>query len=313
MKKIIFILVSYLLIIWETFAQAPKLTTNDKNLTRDTWDGTSVLLEWIKSIFSKDTFFKILIALWIIIITLIITKIVKAKLNSILEKQFDWDESKEEVFWVITRTINIIILISGFSLAMGVLWVNLGLFMWGIWFGIGFTLKTFLTNFIAWIIMVLNGNYSAWVLVEIWWKKGRLVKVNSLMTELEQFDWVRFLVPNIKFLEEYVSNFHSNDKRRLEAFVTIDYSSDVLKAKMVASKVINSLPNILQAPEPSIILTELWNNWIQLKIMAWISSKDNYFKARSNLTETLNLAFKKAWIKIPFQQITISNRNEIIS
>ncbi len=312
MRKILFILVSYLLVIWNTLALQPKVTTSDKNLTKDTWDWTWVLLEGIKSIFSKDTFFKVLLAILIIIITVIITKIVKAKLNSILEKQSDWDESKEEVFGVITRTVNIIILISGFSLSMWVLWVDLGLFMWGIWFWIWFTLKTFLTNFIAWIIMVLNWNYSSWVLIEIWGKKWRLVKVNSLMTELEQFDWVRFMVPNIKFLEEYVSNFHTNDKRRLEVFVTIDYSADVLKAKMIASKVINSLPNILQAPEPSIILTELQKDWIQLKIMAWISSKDNYFRARSNLTETLNLAYKKAWIKIPFQQITISNRNEII-
>ena len=308
MKKIFFIVLSYLFIIWNTFAQAPKLTTGDKKLVKDTWDWSQEVTSFLSSLFSKDTLFKLFLALLTIILTVIITKIVKNRLSSILAKHADANWWNEEVFWMIIRTINIIILISGFSLAMWIMWLNLWLFMWGIWFGIGFTLKTFLTNFIAWIIMIMNWNYNSWVLIEIWWKKWRIVRVNSLMTELEQFDWVRFLVPNIKFLEEYVSNFHSNDKRRLEAFVTIDYDSDVLKAKMVASKVINSLPNILQAPEPSIIVTELWQNWIQLKIMAWISSHDNYFKSRSNLTETLNLAFKKAWIKIPFQQITISNR-----
>ena len=311
MKKIIFIILSYLFIIWNTFALEPKTTTWDKKLIE--WnDGNWVtqILGFLWDIFSKDTFIKIFLSLAVIWLTFLTTRIVKAKLTRILEKQADWDNSKEEVFWMIVRTVNIMIIVSGFSLAMGILWVNLWLFMWGIWFWIWFTLKTFLTNFIAWIIMLTNGNYSAWILLEIAWKKWRIVKVNSLMTELEQFDWVRFLIPNIKFLEEPVSNFHTNDKRRLEVFVTIDYDSDVLKAKMLASKVINSLPNILQAPEPSIIITELGQNWIQLKIMAWISSKDNYFRARSNLAETINLAYKKAWIKIPFQQITISNREQ---
>jgi small-conductance mechanosensitive channel len=79
---------------------------------------------------------------------------------------------------------------------------------------------------------------------------------------------------------------------------------------MVATKVMNSLPGILQAPEASVIVTELWDNWIRLRIQAWISSKDNYFKARSNITETLNLAFRKSDIKIAYPQITISNRSD---
>ncbi len=309
MKKIFFILLSYFTIIWNSLAQSPNLSGDKTKLTEDTWDWTWALFSWIWSIFSKDTFFKIFLAILVIIWTVVVTKVVKVRLNAILAKQSDWDDWKEEVFWMVTRTINIIILISGFSLAMWILWVNLGLFMWGIWFGIGFTLKTFLTNFVSGIIMVLNWEYSAWMLLEIWWKKWRIIKVNSLMTELEQFDWVRFLVPNIKFLEEYVSNFNTNDKRRVEVFVNVDYNSDILKAKMVATKVINSLPNILQSPEPSVIVTELWADWVQLKVMAWISSQDNYFSARSNLAETLNLAFKQSWIKIPFKQVTISNRN----
>jgi small conductance mechanosensitive channel len=65
------------------------------------------------------------------------------------------------------------------------------------------------------------------------------------------------LVPNIKFLEEYVSNFDTNDKRRVEVYVNLDYNTDILKAKMVATKVMNSLPGILQAPEASVIVTEL--------------------------------------------------------
>ena len=309
-KKIFFILFTYFLIIWNTLALTPKTTTDDKKLTWNDWEWWTQIMGFLWSLFSKETFINLFLAIVVIILTVIITKIVRVRLNKMLAKQSDWDDWKEEVFWMITRTINIIILVSGFSLAMWILWVNLWLFMWGIWFGIWFTLKTFLTNFVSGIIMVMNWEYSSWMLIEIGTKKGRIVKVNALMTELEQFDWVRFLVPNIKFLEEYVSNFDSNDKRRVEVYVTLDYKTDILKAKMIATKVMGSIPGILQAPEASVIVTELWDNWIKLRIQAWISSKDNYFSARSNITETLNLAFRKSDITIAYPQITISNRND---
>ena len=308
-KKIFFIIISYFLIIWNTLALSPRTTTNDKKLIEwNDWNWWTQIIGFLWSLFDKNTFINLFLAIAVINLSIIITKIVKRKLNNILAKQSDWNDWKEEIFWMIIRTVNIIILISGFSLAMWILGVNLWLFMWGIWFGIWFTLKTFLTNFVSGIIMVMNWEYTSWMLIEIWWKKWRIVKINALMTELEQFDWVRFLVPNIKFLEEYVSNFDSNDKRRVEVYVNLDYQTDIVKAKMIATKVMNSLPGILQAPEASVIVTELWDNWVRLRIQAWISSKDNYFKVRSNITETLNLAFKQSGIKIWFKQINILNK-----
>jgi small-conductance mechanosensitive channel len=49
---------------------------------------------------------------------------------------------------------------------------------------------------------------------------------------------------------------------------------------------------------------------INLSLRFWINSKDWYFSSQSNVTETVNLAFKQAWITIPFPQVVISNRND---
>ena len=259
-------------------------------------------------IFSTQVLLRIIFAIITIIITFALAKLAKNRLFAYLENgPMAWETGKEELIWVISRSVNIAILAVWFSITLGVLGIDLAIFMWGIWFGIGFTLKTFLTNFIAWIIMVTQWVYHVGDLIEINGKKGKIAKINSLFTDVEQFDGVFFYIPNIKFLENEVSNYHTNDKRRVEVEVLVDYDSDIVKAKAIINKVLENFP-ILQAPASDIIVDTLWDNGILLKVRFWIGSKDSYFTMKSNITETINLGFKQSGIVIPFPQITLGNR-----
>ena len=183
--------------------------------------------------------------------------------------------------------------------------------MWWLWFGIGFTLKIFLTNFVAWILMVTQWFYHLWDIIEVWGRTWTIKKIHALFTAVEQFDWVVYYIPNVKFLEEDVSNFHSNDKRRVDIKIWVDYSTDIVKAKKIMIQVIEKFPNILQAPTPEVLVEDLWDNSIKLSLRFWINSKDAFFVSKSNVIETINMAFKQAWIVIPFPQITVSNRTDI--
>ena len=271
---------------------------------------TSSFINTLLSIFSTEVLLSLIFAIVTILMTFIISRVVRDKLFVYLERTSIWEnESKDELIWVITRTVNITIFITWFSVALWVIWVDLAIFMWGIWFGIGFTLKTFLTNFIAWIIMVSQWVYHKDDLIEVSGNMWKIVKINALFTSVEKFDGVVFYVPNIKFLEEEVSNYNTNDKRRVEVETLVDYDTDLVKAKAVINKVLESFPNILLAPKYDVIIDKLDNSWILIKVRFWIDSKEGYFQTKSNITETINLAFKKSDINIPFPQITLSNRN----
>ncbi len=224
-----------------------------------------------------------------------------------LESANIWDEgSKEEIVGVISRTVNVIVLITWFSLALWVLGVDLGIFMGGIGFGIWFTLRTFLTNFISGIIVVSQGDYHIGDLIEINGKMGRITKINALFTSIQEFDGVVFNVPNVRFFEENVSNYHTNDKRRIDVEVVVDYTTDIVKAKQVLQKVASNFPNILQAPETDILVEYLGERGVCLKLRFWIHSGDNFITIKSNITETINLAFKQTGITIPYPQVTLS-------
>ena len=60
-------------------------------------------------------------------------------------------------------------------------------------------------------------------------------------------------------MEQNVANYHTNDKRRVEVNVWVDYDTDLVKAKTLLKQVVSSFPNILQAPEPKIYISEFNN------------------------------------------------------
>ena len=272
---------------------------------------TTSFINTLLNIFSTEVLLNLVFAVITILLTFIISRIVRNKLFIYLERSSIWkNEWKDELIWVITRTINITIFITWFSIALWVLWVDLAIFIWGIWFGIGFTLKTFLTNFIAWIIMVSQWTYHKDDLIKVWGNIWKIIKINALFTSLEKFDGIIFYVPNIKFLEEEVFNYHTNDKRMVEIETLVDYQTDLIKTKNVISKVLESFPNILLAPKSNVIIDKLADSWILVKTRFWIDSRNGkYFQTKSNITETINLAFKKYDINIAFPQITLNNIN----
>ena len=272
---------------------------------------TESFVSVLMGIFSTQTLLKVIFAIVAIVLTYMISKLIQGKMFRYLESANIGDEAgKEELIGVISRTINVIVLVTGFSITLWVLWVDLGIFMWGIGFGIGFTLRTFLTNFISGIIVVTQWNYHIWDLVEVWGKMGRIIKINALFTAIEEFDGVIFNIPNVRFFEENVSNYHTNSRRRIDVQVHVDYATDILQAKKVLQKVVSNFPMVLLTPEPDILIEELGHNGVLLKLRFWIDSRENFITLRSNVTETVNLAFKQTGIKIAYPQITLSHRPE---
>lgn len=266
------------------------------------------MLVWF---FSTELLINIIFAIVVIILTFVLSKFIQSRLFHYLEAANIGDEwSKEEIIGLISRTMNVLVLITGFSITLGILGVDLGIFMWGIWFGIWFTLRTFLTNFISGIIIVSQGSYHIWDLIEIGTQRWHITKINALFTEIKELDGVIFNIPNVRFFEENVRNYHTNDKRRIDIEVVVGYETDILQAKKVLQKVVSNFPVVLQAPASDVLIRDLWEKWVGLKLRFWISSKENFITLKSNVTETVNLAFKQTGIHIAYPQMTLSGKVE---
>ncbi len=296
------ILLSFFLLLPQSLWAA--LPAGEQDAAKNSWE---IILWFLSAEFLVNMAINIVLVVIVIALTFIVSKFIQSKLFHYLEAANIGDEaSKEEIIGVISRTMNIFVLITWFSISLWILWVDLGIFMGWIWFGIWFTLRTFLTNFISGIIIVSQGSYHIGDLIEIWSQRWRITKIQALFTEIEELDGTIFNIPNVRFFEENVRNFHTNDKRRIDVEVVVWYETDILQAKKVLGKVVSNFPMVLSAPASDVIIWKLWDNWVELTLRFWVSSKENYITLKSNVTETVNLAFKQTNIHIPYPQMTLS-------
>lgn len=275
----------------------------------DKWNTSSIF-----SFFTSDMLMNVFLAIFILIFTFFLAKFFSSRMTKYMESKYSWWVTwKEEMIWVVTRTINLVILFVWFIISLSVLWLDTSIFLWWLWIGIWFTLKIFLTNFISWVLMVTQWTYHNWDLIEIESKTWNIERIYSLYTSIRQYDWIIIYVPNVKFLQENVSNYHSNVRRRIDLEVWIDYDSDIVKAKKVMMQVVDQFPNILKNPEPLITVDRLDDGAITLVLRFWIDSKNwKYLRTKSNVTETINLAFSQSWIVMPYPQLTLSNRSDFM-
>lgn len=260
------------------------------------------------TLMNKEVLMDIVLAILILIVTVYISRKVKEKLLLHLESWSTWeDAAREEVYGMVIRSVNATILIIWISTAIGFLGIDLGIFVWWLWFGIGLTLRGFMINFVAGITTILQWSYTKWDIISLGWEKWRIVKIDTLFTTVERIDGIRVHIPNSSFLEQTVINYTSNDKIRCEVEVWLDYGTDTVKAKVIVNKVLASLPNIMKAPMPSVVVTKLKDTSIILKVMFWINKEDNDVAIKSNVLETINMAFKQSDIKMYQPQLLLES------
>lgn len=264
--------------------------------------------------FSSEIFKNVFLALFVIVLAFFLAKFFSSKVTKYMELKYNWWETwKLEMIGVVSKVINWTIIFTWFLIALSVLWLDISIFLGWLWFGIWFTLKIFLTNFISWILMVTQWTYHNWDLIEIWWITWNIQRIYSLYTSVKQYDGIIVYVPNVKFLQENVANYHTNERRRINIDIWIDYEADVVKAKKIMRQVVDQFPNILKDPEPIITVDKLDDWAINLVLRFWINSKNwKYLRTKSNVTETINLAFSQSWIVMPYPQLTLSTRSDFM-
>lgn len=282
--------------------------------TQSSDTGVSHGVSFLSKILSTDALVNFAFGILVLAATFLVSKILSGKLESYYASyNKDGDQTKEWLYGVISRSINITVRFLWVTLMFGVMGLNVGLFLWWIGFWIWFTMQIFLSNFIYWIVMVTQGTVRNGDLIELNGEVSKVEKVNPLFTEVKKLNGVKSFIPNIKFLQDSFSNLYINESRRFEVEFTLDYTADIPKAKLIIDKVIASVPGVIEKPEHKIWLTGLSENGVVVKVLFRMKSRDKVFTIRSNVIETLNLAFKQAWILVAFNQMTFVQRDDIQS
>ena len=174
---------------------------------------------------------------------------------------------------------------------------------------IGLALQGSLSNFAAGVLMIIfrpfkNGDY-----IEGGGVSGTVQQIQIFTTELLTPDNKLIIIPNANVMGSNITNYSANATRRIDLVVGVGYSDDLHKVKQVLNNIVDNENRILKNPAPTIAVSELGDNSVNLVVRPWAATKD-YWDLYFHLTETIKLRFDEEGISFPFPQCDVHMKDK---
>ncbi len=166
---------------------------------------------------------------------------------------------------------------------------------------IGLALKDSLSNLAGGVLLLTFRPLNVGDLVEVGDKKGVVKKIEILYTHINTLDNKRVVIPNSTIANADITNYSTEDERRVDIIFGIGYEDDIDYAKSVLRDILDNHETVLSDPAPAIKVESLGDNSVNIVIKAWTKTED-CFETYYDLQEIVKKRFDKENIEIPYQQ-----------
>jgi small-conductance mechanosensitive channel len=171
--------------------------------------------------------------------------------------------------------------------------------------GVGFGAQNIINNFISGWILMWEQPVRIDDFVEIDSSFGVVERIGNRSTRIRRVDGVHMLVPNSQMLERTVVNWTLIDQRiRSVVRVGVAYGSAVNTVAELIRRAIEDVPDILQDPEPVIVLEDFGDSALVFEAYFWaeLSNQRQQRQIRSEVRFRIDELFRENGIVISFPQ-----------
>ncbi|TCP28175.1 small conductance mechanosensitive channel [Tenacibaculum skagerrakense] len=164
---------------------------------------------------------------------------------------------------------------------------------------VGMALQGSLSNFAGGALIMIFRPFKVGDYIEAQGHQGSVKEIQIFTTKLNTPDNKEVILPNGALSNGAITNYSSEDKRRVDITFGVSYDADIKETKDVLYNVINNTPFTLEEPATQVVLAELADSSINFKTRTWVNSSD-YWNAYFHIIENTKIALDKAGIEIPY-------------
>ncbi len=177
--------------------------------------------------------------------------------------------------------------------------------------GIGFGLQNIVLNLVSGIILAIEKPMEVGDVVELGNKSGTVKEIGFRSSQISTFEGSVVIVPNGDFITQHLINWtHSNNNsRRVDVIVGVKYGSNLVQVKKIIGEIIGGNPDVSKYPAPNILIHELANSAVNIRVLFWTPDYDNWVGLRSKIYEDIYESFAANNIEIPFAQTDLHIRS----
>ena len=243
---------------------------------------------------------KTVVAIVIFIVGRIVARMLTKGLRKLMQAQ-EVDKILETfvsnlVYW----TVMIFVIIAAIN-QIGVQTTSLIAVMGAAGLAVGLALQGSLSNFAAGVLIVMFRPYRVGDFVEAAGIAGVVEQVQILTTILKTGDNKRIIVPNSQIMGSIITNYSSNETRRIDMVVGVSYDDNLDQVRSTLEELIAAEERIMKDPACTIAVSELADSSVNFVVRPWVKTSD-YWAVRFDLTEAIKKRFDKEGISFPFPQ-----------
>ncbi len=174
---------------------------------------------------------------------------------------------------------------------------------------IGLAVQGALSNLVGGLMILLFRPFRSGDYIEAQGASGTVREISVFYTVLVTPDNKVITVPNGGLTNSVITNYSSEELRRVDVEFTADYEADSDSVKKTMLEVANSCAKALKDPEAAAVMLDCGENGIKYVLRVWCES-GNYWNVREELVKGVRNAFKNANIVIPYPQLNVRIQNK---
>ena len=211
---------------------------------------------------------------------------------------------------LLVKVSKIFLVILAFLIGLNTMGINLtalAVFGGALGVGIGFGLQKIVSNFISGLVLLMDKSIKPGDVIEIQDTFGSINKLASRYTSVITRDGTEYLIPNEDMVTQVVINWsHTNRVVRRKIPVTVDYKTDLYRARELMNEAAKSHDRSLENPQPITHVKGFGENGVNLELRFWINDPE---AGVTNVSSEVMLKiwdnFREEGIEFPFPQRTI--------
>lgn len=169
---------------------------------------------------------------------------------------------------------------------------------------VGLALSGTLQNFAGGVMILVFKPFKVGDFIDAQGYMGSVSQIQIFNTYLKTPDNKTVIIPNGGLSTASMTNYSTEEKRRVDWSFGIAYGDDIDKTKEVVKRLCDADSRILKDPEVFIAVSELADSSVNFAVRAWVNAAD-YWGVYFDMNEKVYKTFNKEGLNFPFPQMDV--------
>jgi small conductance mechanosensitive channel len=215
-----------------------------------------------------------------------------------------FDETLTKFFARVTRWLVLLIVGIGILGIFGVETTSFAAVIGAAGIAVGLAFQGTLSNFAAGVMLLVFRPFKVGDFVSVAGQSGKIDEIDLFTTAMDTLDNRRIIIPNSSVFGSTIENVTHHEIRRAEVAVGVGYSADIDRTREVLEKAVAGLEDVLEDPEPAVVLLDLGASSVDWSVRVWAKAAD-FGAVRQAVIRAVKMSLDEAGIEIPFPQMDV--------